>query len=57
MMEFARTGMGKRFFEATLPDLVRQVGRVANALEEIAHTLRAGSDAASASAPTRKEGR
>jgi hypothetical protein len=33
--EFWRTPMGHRFFEATLPELVRQLARVANALEAI----------------------
>ncbi len=44
MIDFARTHMGKRFFESTLPDLVLQVRRVANALEAIADTLRAGTE-------------
>jgi hypothetical protein len=33
--EFWQTPMGRRFFEQTLPDLVRQVTRVADALEAI----------------------
>ncbi len=44
MIDFARTPMGRRFFEATLPDLVLQVGRVANALTDIAETLRAAAE-------------
>ncbi|MGO8992054.1 MAG: hypothetical protein ACLQVI_01910 [Polyangiaceae bacterium] len=44
MIDFARTHMGKRFFESTLPDLVLQVRRVANALEAIADILRAGTE-------------
>jgi hypothetical protein len=34
-MDFWRTPMGRHFFEATLPDLVRQIARVADALEAI----------------------
>jgi hypothetical protein len=33
--EFFQTSMGKRFYEHTMPELVRQVGRLAEALEGI----------------------
>lgn len=34
MPQFHETGMGKRFFDAQLPNLIRQIARVADALEE-----------------------
>jgi hypothetical protein len=45
-VDFYRTQMGHRFFEATLPDLVLQIKRVGNALEDIAETLRAETERA-----------
>jgi hypothetical protein len=33
--DFWRTGMGHKFFEHTLPELVRQITRVADALEAL----------------------
>ena len=36
MTEFFETRMGHRFYEHTLPELVRQVSRLADALERIA---------------------
>jgi hypothetical protein len=35
-MDFARTQHGHRFFEHTLPGLVREVGRLADALGRLA---------------------
>jgi|HubBroStandDraft_6_1064221.scaffolds.fasta_scaffold7517031_2 hypothetical protein len=35
MSDFWRSGMGHRFFEQTLPELVRQITRVADALEAL----------------------
>jgi hypothetical protein len=35
-MDFARTQHGHRFFEHTLPGLVREVGRLADALGPLA---------------------
>jgi hypothetical protein len=44
MTEFFETRMGQRFYEHTLPELVRQVTRLADALERIADShVRAGS--------------
>lgn len=34
MPQFHETGMGKRFFDAQLPNLIRQLTRIADALEE-----------------------
>jgi hypothetical protein len=34
-IEFSRTPMGRRFFEATVPELVKQIARVADALEAL----------------------
>ena len=39
MNDFHRTGMGQRFFEKTLPDLVKQIGRVADGVERVAKLL------------------
>jgi hypothetical protein len=36
--------MGQRFFEATLPNLVLEIRRVANALEDVADTLRGATE-------------
>ena len=36
MIDFARTPMGMKFFESTLPALVLEIRRVANALEDVA---------------------
>ena len=41
MIQFYQTPMGKRFFEATLPDLTLQVKRVANALDRLLDILEA----------------
>ena len=35
MTEFFETRMGHRFYESTLPELVRQVSRLADALERM----------------------
>jgi hypothetical protein len=35
MTDFWRTPMGRQFFESTLPELVRQMARIADALEAI----------------------
>jgi hypothetical protein len=32
--EFHQTGYGRRFFEAQLPDLIRGINRLAEAIEE-----------------------
>ena len=37
--EFYQTRAGRRFYEATLPDLVREVKRLADAAERIATSL------------------
>jgi hypothetical protein len=37
-MDFARTQLGHRFFEHTLPSLVRETGRLADALGRLAET-------------------
>ena len=34
MLEFARTLMGKRFFEGQLPALIKALERIADALEK-----------------------
>lgn len=39
MNDFHRTGMGQKFFEKTLPDLVKQIGRVADGVERVAKLL------------------
>jgi hypothetical protein len=36
--------MGQRFFEHTVPELVRQTGRLCEALEHLANAMRARSD-------------
>jgi hypothetical protein len=33
--EFYQTGYGKRFFDSQLPDLIKQLTRIADALEAI----------------------
>ncbi|HEU4404534.1 MAG TPA: hypothetical protein VFS43_04500 [Polyangiaceae bacterium] len=35
-MDFARTQLGYRFFDKTLPDLVRELGRLAEATGRLA---------------------
>ena len=37
--QFFQTGMGRKFFEAQLPDLIRVVGRLADAATRIADRL------------------
>jgi hypothetical protein len=54
VIDFYRTQMGQRFFESTLPTLVREVGRVANALEHIAENLRAGTERKDEPAPSKE---
>ncbi len=39
MLDFYRTVGGRKFFDATVPDLVHQVKRVADALERVAELL------------------
>ena len=39
MNDFHRTGMGQRFFEKTLPDLVRNIARLAEGVERVAKLL------------------
>jgi hypothetical protein len=34
-IQFWQTPMGHRFFEATLPELIKQISRVADALEAL----------------------
>lgn len=34
MPAFHETGLGKRFFESQLPKLIKEIGRVADALEK-----------------------
>ena len=41
VLEFARTPMGRRFFEVTLPKLVDELGHLATALQPIATALQA----------------
>jgi hypothetical protein len=41
VIQFYQTPMGKRFFEATVPDLTLQVKRVANALDRLLDILEA----------------
>ena len=38
-VEFYQTRAGRRFYEATLPDLVRELKRLADAAERIATSL------------------
>jgi hypothetical protein len=40
-LEFFQTGYGRRFFEAQLPDLIKQTSRLAEAAERIAAALEA----------------
>lgn len=35
MPEFHMTGYGKRFFDGQLPELIKNMGRIADALEKI----------------------
>jgi hypothetical protein len=41
--EFFQTLMGKRFYETTLPELVKQLGRVADGLERLNKNLESSS--------------
>lgn len=34
MIPFHETGFGKRFFDSQLPKLIKELGRIADALEE-----------------------
>ena len=43
---FYLTRMGARFYEHTLPELVRQITRLADALERIADTVSVNSERA-----------
>ena len=58
--EFFQTIMGKRFFESTVPELVRQIGRLADGVERLNANLEsqaAASPAAHAEAsPTTQDG-
>jgi hypothetical protein len=60
-MDFARTQLGHRFFEHTLPALVRELGRLADATARLADAVGRVADAsASRSEPgpgTREEAR
>ncbi len=38
-MDFARTQLGHRFFEHTLPALVRELGRLADAMGRLADAV------------------
>lgn len=38
-IQFWQTPMGKRFYEHTIPELVREVGRLNNNLEKLVCTL------------------
>jgi hypothetical protein len=51
-MEFARTGLGYRFFAETLPGLVRELGRLADAVGRLADALERRADAPSPRAET-----
>lgn len=44
MLDFARTAMGRRFFEADVPRLVVAAERLAVAVERLAHALEALAD-------------
>ncbi len=33
-MQFHETGLGRRFFESQLPKLIKELGRIADALEK-----------------------
>jgi hypothetical protein len=39
VLDFYRTVGGRKFFDGTVPDLVQQVKRVADALERVAELL------------------
>ena len=56
MHEFARTGMGHRFFEGDLPRLVKATERIAAALERIAAALDEPVAAAGIAPPTARDG-
>lgn len=54
MNDFYRTAMGQRFFERTLPDLVKNVGRMADGVERLVKLLedeRAGTKTATKGTP------
>lgn len=44
-IQFHETYMGAQFYRKTLPDLVKQLTRVADAMERLAATAEAGADA------------
>ena len=56
MLDFARTGMGHRFFEGDLPRLVKAAERIAAALERIAAALDEPVAAGSIASPTTRDG-
>ena len=48
---FYRTRMGQKFYESTLPDLVREVKRLADAAERIAAVLETDAETAAKQPP------
>ena len=55
-VQFFQTRMGARFYEATLPDLVRHLGRIADSLERLISAIERKTEHAAAGGPLPEEG-